>query len=60
MSLEQENEIREIAIAANSGEATPPCGVPAIVGKSLPFSTNPALSHCRKTSRSIGTCSNSH
>ena len=45
---------------ASSGEAIPPCGVPACVGKSRPFSTNPALSHCRRTSRSIGACSNSH
>ena len=42
------------AIFAIVGEAIPPCGVPAEVGKSFPESTYPALSQPESTALSIG------
>ena len=36
------------ATFANSGDTTPPCGVPVSVGEQKPTSTTPALSHWRR------------
>ena len=39
---------------ARTGEAIPPCGVPATVGWNTDLSMNPAASHLRKVRVSIG------
>ncbi len=46
--------IRPSVRLASAGEAMPPCGVPAVVGKRRCFSMNPALSHWPRVRRSIG------
>jgi len=42
------------AILASRGEITPPCGVPSVVGNSVPPSMTPARSQARMARLSVG------